>query len=540
MAWQTGFNLLSTKRELFRYFNTRADKNYIFNSPNVNKHLNFIYMKNALIFFTKEPLPNFTKTRLLDFLSPLQAVKLHKQIIKLINNELKKLSNADIFVFYTPNAQILKELLGDYKFYPQNGNGLNERMLNAFKQVKTYGYDKILLIGSDIIDLSSSHIEKSFKSLDTHDISITPTIDGGYCALGLKQIKDEIFSVDYSIRKNVFKAMCDKFDELKLSYKKMPKLRDIDTKEDIFAQILGVKKLTPLANGEYNINYKFKKDDKTQVFRINTKSQMGFKNQIKYEFDALKILSTSGVTPRPIKYFTPSIFLPKGAMSMEFLDGRPLRYQSDFKIASYLLAKIHTTKIPAKHTLFIAKKPLLEMYKECLKMANVYLESKFANKNTSKHIKVFLNAVSKFNLNRDINEPCIINTELNSGNFIISSKSSFIIDWEKPIIGEKEQDIAHFLAPTTTFWKTNTILNDSDMREFIGLYESHFKTKVDMAKFQTYLAMTCLRGVSWCAMAYVEYQGKRAIKNQYTYKKINKYLSDKFLSKLDEFFKEFK
>ena len=52
-----------------------------------------------------------------------------------------------------------------------------------------------------------------------------------------------------------------------------------------------------------------------------------------------------------------------------------------------------------------------------------------------------------------IANPCIINTELNSGNFLIGEgkENSYVIDWEKALIGECEQDLAHFLAPTTTF-----------------------------------------------------------------------------------------
>jgi hypothetical protein len=40
-------------------------------------------------------------------------------------------------------------------------------------------------------------------------------------------------------------------------------------------------------------------------------------------------------------------------------------------------------------------------------------------------------------------------------------------------------------------------------------------------------------------MAYVEYNGARALKNEYTFNKIKEYLSDKFLSNLQQYFKEF-
>lgn len=42
-------------------------------------------------------------------------------------------------------------------------------------------------------------------------------------------------------------------------------------------------------------------------------------------------------------------------------------------------------------------------------------------------------------------------------NFIIgeNKNNSYIIDWEKALIGECEQDLAHFWAPTTNILKTD-------------------------------------------------------------------------------------
>ncbi|WP_169943198.1 TIGR04282 family arsenosugar biosynthesis glycosyltransferase [Campylobacter sp. RM15925] len=492
--------------------------------------------EKALIFFTRVPLPKRTKTRLLDFLTPSQTVKLHKKLILDINEELKKLKNTQIFVFYTPEdkKEILYNLLkSEYEFYPQSGDDLAQKMLNSFKQIRSLGFKKILLIGSDIVDISAEHISRCFDLLAQNNAVITPTFDGGYCLLGLQDVNIknmyDIFSSNYSVRNTVYYGICSKFVELGIKTCKTKALRDIDTKEDIFAYILGVKTVKHLASGEYNINYKFKKSGENFVFRINTKSQIGLKNQIKYEYDALKILEISDVTPKPIRYFPPNLFLPRGAMSMQFLPGRPLRYDSDLDIASSMLAKIHSVKIPPKHSFIIAQRPLQVMMDECEKMSSIYLNSNFKKQNVSEFLQALIKGLKWFNLDREIKDPCIINTELNSGNFLINEgKKSYIIDWEKPIIGEKEQDLAHFLAPTTTFWKTDVILDLEEMQNFLDKYECILP--VDRAKFNEYLGMTFLRGLSWCAMAYVEYQGSRAIKNQTTYKKINEYLSDKFLS----------
>ena len=67
---------------------------------------------------------------------------------------------------------------------------------------------------------------------------------------------------------------------------------------------------------------------------------------------------------------------------------------------------------------------------------------------------------------------CCINTELNSGNFLMNGagKDNYLVDWEKPLYGDPVQDLGHFLAPTTTFWKTDVILTEEEMADFTRKY----------------------------------------------------------------------
>ena len=48
--------------------------------------------------------------------------------------------------------------------------------------------------------------------------------------------------------------------------------------------------------------------------------------------------------------------------------------------------------------------------------------------------------------------PCIVNTEVNSGNFIVnrSQKTIHLVDWEMPRWGDPSQDLCHFCSPLTT------------------------------------------------------------------------------------------
>ncbi|MDU2376365.1 MAG: hypothetical protein E7D56_09415, partial [Anaerococcus vaginalis] len=159
------------------------------------------------------------------------------------------------------------------------------------------------------------------------------------------------------------------------------------------------------------------------------------------------------------------------------------------------------------------------------------------NKDTEKYIDKFMLIAKRSGLNKKIEKPCIINTELNNRNFIIGEHSK-VIDWEKPIIGECEQDLAHFLVPTTTNWKTDVILDKKDMLDFLNIYKKY--RKVDMYKFFKYLMFNSLRGVTWCSMAKVEYSKERKIKNEDTIEKINKFLSREYLEMLSKLYEEFK
>ena len=136
---------------------------------------------------------------------------------------------------------------------------------------------------------------------------------------------------------------------------------------------------------------------------------------------------------------------------------------------------------------------------------------------------------------------CIINTELNSTNFLINGpgEQSYLIDWEKPLFGDPAQDLGHFLAPTTTFWKTDTIFTPQEIDYYIDEYiyavAGRYITAELKERTHDFVPITCLRGVTWCAMAWVEYrQPGRDITNESTARKLEQYINPEFLDRIEE------
>jgi len=112
-----------------------------------------------------------------------------------------------------------------------------------------------------------------------------------------------------------------------------------------------------------------------------------------------------------------------------------------------------------------------------------------------------------------------------------------LIGWEKPLQSEPAQDLGHFLAPSTTFWKTDTILTSDQVRAFVDQYIAALDGRLAygaiVRRLPLYFTVTCLRGVTWCAMALREYSAPgRALVNADTFRKLKAYMDPVFLSNI--------
>lgn len=309
-----------------------------------------------------------------------------------------------------------------------------------------------------------------------------------------------------------------------------------------------------LAQGEYNINYIFTHPvtGKELLLRVNCGSQMHLEDQIGYEFRALELLKTSGRTPKAVYVDGSKQYLKHGVMVMEYLPGKALDYHRDMKLAAEILADIHSVEVPVEMlpsemnragelALLCPQNPLKAILEECEQMVRLYMDSSLGDENTKRKIRKMLDAGwEKLKwFPQEKNYQCCINTELNSTNFLINGhgKGNYLIDWEKPLYGDPAQDLGHFLAPTTTFWKTDVILSKPEMDAFLEDYIQAVNERFPVAgmkeRVSVYVPVTCLRGVTWCAMAWVEYQQPdKLIFNESTFRKLDAYLEWEFLDNL--------
>lgn len=189
----------------------------------------------ALILFTRVPLPGQTKTRLMPFLTAEECVGLHTVFLKDILQKVQQV-DAALFVFYTPRDQeaLLKQVIGQQiPCMPQTGEDLGQRMKHAIGSVLRQGFQRVVLMGTDIPQICPETIEQAFDSLQNSEIVINPTLDGGYYLIGMKQEYDSIWQIERYGTNTVIRDTLQHLEREQLRTAVGPRYYDVDEKEDL-------------------------------------------------------------------------------------------------------------------------------------------------------------------------------------------------------------------------------------------------------------------------------------------------------------------
>ena len=149
--------------------------------------------KKALIVFTRNPELGKCKTRLATTIGDQSALDVYRF---LLDHTVKITSplTADVYVYY---SEKIKEIdIWDttvFRKKQQQGHDLGAKMQNAFTEVLHMGYQKAIIIGSDMYDITTQDLEDAFSTLEDNNFVIGPAQDGGYYLLGMKHLKPPLF-----------------------------------------------------------------------------------------------------------------------------------------------------------------------------------------------------------------------------------------------------------------------------------------------------------------------------------------------------------
>ena len=200
-------------------------------------------MSAALIVFAKPPVPGRVKTRLTPPLSPEDAARLYGAFLQDALDQYQDLGvtlrlylaldepppgtgiairRGDIFPQWTGNV------------FSQRGEGLGERMKQAFRETFAAGRRRVILIGTDHPTLPSAWIKEGFAFLEAQRaVVLGPTGDGGFYLIGMNESFPEIFEGMTYSHGAVFEQTTARVASCGASLQTLPEWYDVDTFDDL-------------------------------------------------------------------------------------------------------------------------------------------------------------------------------------------------------------------------------------------------------------------------------------------------------------------
>ena len=196
----------------------------------------------SLIVFVKNPILGKVKTRVAATTGHEKAVEVYVELLQHTKNVAKEWVNTEeegiqkrINVYY--GDFINDNDLWNEPFFEKKkqceSTDLGDRMKMAFER-ELPSANRVMIIGSDCLDIRPTHLSNAFAALENHDIVIGPADDGGYYLLGMKERHPMVFENKSWSQPSLLKETIDALQQegVQKSYFLLETLSDIDTRDD--------------------------------------------------------------------------------------------------------------------------------------------------------------------------------------------------------------------------------------------------------------------------------------------------------------------
>jgi rSAM/selenodomain-associated transferase 1 len=141
----------------------------------------------------KAPIPGTVKTRLR--LDPDAAARLQTALIRDTVEKALTLGPTTVAGAPKDSLDLIESLLPQgVPLIPQPEGDLGEKMLSAAGALFAGSTQPVVILGTDAPTLLPQVIRDAAEALTTHDVSIIPSVDGGYVLLGLGGPYEAVFS----------------------------------------------------------------------------------------------------------------------------------------------------------------------------------------------------------------------------------------------------------------------------------------------------------------------------------------------------------
>jgi hypothetical protein len=192
-------------------------------------------MNCTLVIMAKAPKLGSVKTRLAETL-PLPAVtELYQCLLNDTIALAQSLDRVEVAIMCPASDvdDLSRAVAKTVRVVPQTGSGLAAALDSVFTQFAATGRPSVIAFNSDSPHLPASVLESAFAALETCDLVVGPTHDGGYYLVGAKASHPRLFTNDGMGTATALEALLEGALNLQLSVRVIDPFYDIDVAADL-------------------------------------------------------------------------------------------------------------------------------------------------------------------------------------------------------------------------------------------------------------------------------------------------------------------
>jgi len=199
--------------------------------------------RKRLIIFTRYPEPGTTKTRMIPALGAGGAADLQRwmtdHLVAKVKPLIEQWSLTVEVRFEGGSERLMREWLGPSFSYRHQGRGdIGRRMQRSLADGFQEGYTSIVIIGTDVPDISSAIIYQAFEELQKNNLVLGPAVDGGYYLIGMQKVNEdqaypELFEAINWGTSEVLSQTIAAAHQIGIGYALLDTLKDVDRPADL-------------------------------------------------------------------------------------------------------------------------------------------------------------------------------------------------------------------------------------------------------------------------------------------------------------------
>jgi uncharacterized protein len=190
----------------------------------------------AAIIMAKQPQVGKTKTRLCPPFTPAEAAALAEALLLDTLDVVARIPGTALAVAITPvEARVYFEQISPpgTLLLPVQGSSIGDCLSMALNNLLESGFTKALALNADGPSLPPEYLSQAVDLLDTHELVLGPSLDGGYYLIGMKKFIPQVFNRIAWSTERVLLQTLEQANALGLKYALTPEWYDVDTAKDV-------------------------------------------------------------------------------------------------------------------------------------------------------------------------------------------------------------------------------------------------------------------------------------------------------------------